>query len=221
MSETIKPTAALVVYSNYLEVHEIIDGKFGPGKPCTEKTIRDLQKVLIKQKKNTYTHLKGLVPSNLIYLDSNTSKPILVWRTEKHKQQLLFSKNTEIASGEAEVPNMIWKWDGSLEIYAYKEWKEMDTKLFYVPLPNTNQGGVCLGNVKIKESFENINDAMEAAMGYYWNSTFTHKMDDFWINYWNHAIAFKKTFSFIDTNLQKEEKYKTLKNFINEITRRN
>lgn len=215
-TKEIKPTAALVVYDDYLEVHQIIDGKFGPGKPCTEEAIKKLQKVLLQQNKSSYSHLKGIVPPNMIYLDSDVTKPVLIWRTEKHKQKLLFSKSTGIASGQAEVPNMIWMFkDESLTVYAYKEWLGMDTVLYYVPLPNTNQGGVCLGNVKIKKDFDSIEDAIKSAESYYWQSTFTHKMDSAWTIVWNEAIKMKKD-EFQDCNLRKETKYKTLKKFINE-----
>ena len=211
----IKAKAALILYDDYIEVHEIRNGKLGPGKPCSEFAIKHLKRVLSRQKKETYPSLKGIVPSNLIYLDSNTSRPVLIWRTEKHKQKLLFDeKKTGIVSGEAEVPNMIWKWDGRLEIYAYKIWKGMDTELFYVPLPNTNQGGVCLGNVKVKNDFDSIEDAIQSAMNYYWNSTFTHKMDFAWTDYWQGAM--RPDGEFQNQNLEKERKYKLLKNFINE-----
>lgn len=211
----VSPKAAMVIYDDYLEVHEIRNDKLGPGKPISEKAIKQLKSVLNKQKKETYPNLKGIVPEGMIYMDSNIARPVLIWQTEKHKQQLLFSKATGIISGEAEVPNMIWKWNGSLEIYAYKEWKGMDTELYYVPLPNTNQGGVCLGNVKIKKDLVSIDDVIKSAMNYYWNSTFTHQMDSAWTLVWNEAIKMKND-KFQDCNLKKETKYKLLKNFINE-----
>lgn len=210
-----EPTAALVIYDDYIEVHQIKDGKLGPGKPCSEEGIKQLQKVLVKRKRGTFTSIKGIVPEGMIYLDSDTTNPVFVWRTEKHKQKLYFSKTTGIASGEAEVPNMIWCWaKENLTVYAYKKWKGMDTELFYVPLPNTNQGGVCLGNVKIKKDLVSIEDVIKSAMNYYWNSTFTHKMSNPWTNYW--LTAMRPNGEFQNQNLEKERKYKLLKNFINE-----
>ena len=214
----IEASAALIIYDDYLEVHQIKDGKVGPGKPCSEEAIKKLQSVLIKRKRNTYNFIKGIVPDGIIYLDSDTTNSVFIWRTEKHKQQLNFSKDTGITSGEAEVPNMIWCWaKENLTVYAYKEWKGMDTELFYVPLPNTNQGGVCLGNVKIKKDFCSIEDVIKSAMNYYWNSTFTHEMDEKWTNFWNTIIASKGKLPFLHGELKKETKYKLLRNFINSI----
>jgi hypothetical protein len=76
------------------------------------------------------------------------------------------------------MPGVIFVLNPSLKVFAYTEFKRMDTKLYAVPLPNINSGGwVCLGSA-YNIAKKNINMEFGLHINFletvFWESTFTH-----------------------------------------------
>lgn len=215
----------LVVYNNgkegyYMESHEIMNGKPQAGKPLSVEAVQKLREALINMSAESFTAFKGVVPLNLLYLDSDVTKPTIIWHTPEMERKLLFSKETGVKSGKAKIPPMIWRLkEDELTVLCYIGNLDMKSKLFYAPFPNVHEeADVCMGNVDISTQDGNLADTIKHVENGFFNSYFnaihhpescTVNIYDFWK--WNMA-ANLVTYSY----LVPHKKYKNLKQFIDD-----
>lgn len=77
---------------------------------------------------------------------------MLAWRYEKGEANLFYDPKLNIKDGIKKLPFILFiVKDDKLITYAYKEWKEDETILYYLPLHNIHSGNdVCMGNVSLK-----------------------------------------------------------------------
>jgi PRTRC genetic system protein B len=139
----------------YIESYDIApDGSPMNAHPLSLREAGELAKALQNKEDKKLGFLKpaGLLPKNLLYLNSGTDA-YAIWYTPKQKASLLFSKNLDIPCGNANIPPLIWKASrDTLAIYAITDSEDISgaTLLHNAPFFNIYRDGkVCMGNVKI------------------------------------------------------------------------
>lgn len=103
----------------------------------------------------------------------------ILWRTEPRVEDLLFTKEAKIKNGKYHIPGLVWNLSGSLDLYAYIEWKDLNTKLYKAPFMNISQESVCLGTgsdwlekaLKVTSSYVDMIKAVEKS---FFLSKFSH-----------------------------------------------
>jgi PRTRC genetic system protein B len=211
------PTNALVFYQTdernkdtYVE-HFDMDKNGNPinAHPLTEREAKNLAKALIvntrKEKEQDFLKPKGILPTNILYINPSAEKSSVIWYTKSRKRQLYFTENLEIPNGMAEVPAMLWLANKrSLRIFALLNNRRPTEKtpLFYAPFFNVYENGnVCMGtvNVDIQKS-TSLEEFTEKWENYFFNSYFSHLMNEHnpvkgnCVNLWKSLIHTDKTF---------------------------
>jgi hypothetical protein len=172
-------------YSNYhLEYHPIEHNKIQSARLLSKETIESVMrnlKLLRKpktKKKNENVLLKkgvsGIIPKNLFYMSIDEINTCLIFFEKAKKRELLFTKDkNSLDSKEYNIPNVVYLYyNQSLFIYAYKEWKGSNTKLYLLPLPNIDEkGSVCMGNVE-RTKINNLSSIIDQTIDTFWNSYF-------------------------------------------------
>jgi PRTRC genetic system protein B len=155
-------------------------GRIKELKPASKTLIANLLANVDKEEK--MTSFGGYIADNLLYCQKGKSDSFkLIWHTEPQKRNLLFKKETQISDGERWIPGLIWIGTHTdLRIYAYREFKGLQTNLYQAPFFNVNESGwVCLGSASnyFKKSIlplKDINKIIQAFEYMFFNSVFTH-----------------------------------------------
>lgn len=154
----------------------LTDGTLAGSKPLSDAFVQELVRNL-KLDKNKYT-FGGYIPPNVIGYAERLEYNHVIWFTAPSKQRLLFKKDTRIPTGEYIVPGVVWSFGNTLELYAYKEWKGINTELYWPPFYNCSGCSVCLGTAKdylrAQGAHYSFLELMESVENTFWNSTFTH-----------------------------------------------
>ncbi|GEM67584.1 hypothetical protein SMI01S_11900 [Sphingobacterium mizutaii NBRC 14946 = DSM 11724] len=159
-------------YEYYFESHDINDnGQVLSGKPLAAETIENILNSFKSQKISAQP--KGLVPSNMVYMDLDNE--IFIWKCPGKKRMLYF-RDEFVGNGEAFVPDMIFKVKGkALSVFAVKDLKSENPILCVPPFPNcSNEGGVCQGSAKTKMKGNTFQDIINYWETIFWASEFTH-----------------------------------------------
>ncbi|MEQ8882694.1 MAG: hypothetical protein RLO12_03615 [Fulvivirga sp.] len=148
------------------------------GRLLQENQLNQLARFLSKreQKRLAPYSFKGLIPSNILYVKQNQDIPTVLWTKTGVQEKLLFTKELGIPDGVCRLPNLLFYLSGSsLKVFAFKSnHMRENTSLFRAPFHNTDDTGVCMGNVKIKARTRFWEDIIEAAEGAFFNSLFSH-----------------------------------------------
>jgi PRTRC genetic system protein B len=176
------PNLILLFYKSqnhsYIESHEVKENKILAGRPLTKKVLMAMMQ---ECSSSMYKQMgfKGIVPVNFMYYNMNPVIPHLIWKVPASKRKLFFSKDMNIPSGVAEVPNLIFEVDnGSFNVFAYKEYVKENTQLYLAPFQNVSSNGtVCTGDVKIKDSFDYIEQMMAHYEDVFFRSEFSGVID--------------------------------------------
>ena len=170
----------------YVESYDI--GKQGNpvnAHPLTAKEMLQLAELLqaAREFKNGFLNSDGILPHKVLHLH-HAQKPSVVWFSPAQIQPIFFVETLGIPSGTAQVPAMVWKAGiDQLSVYALSSNKKPSnhTALFHAPFFNVYENGnVCMGTVDIQIS---KNTSLEEFViqweNYFWNSYFSHLMQDF------------------------------------------
>ncbi|MEZ2336366.1 PRTRC system protein B [Mucilaginibacter sp. RCC_168] len=197
-NEQYLPVKALLIYQSaeqesenyeykpteiYVESYDI--GKHGNpinAHPLSLKEMSTLSELLqsTQELQNNYLQCKGVIPQNLIYVNSQTNG-YAVWYTTPQEVNLFFSDALGIPSGKAKIPALLWKAAKErLEVFALKGKNKpnADTPLYYAPLFNLSQNGsVCMGTVNVQIDRQTyLEQLMTQWESYFFNSYFTHTL---------------------------------------------
>jgi PRTRC genetic system protein B len=158
------PTHFLTIYSRkgssfekYLEIGEIKQGEngfeIGPAIPNDMDFLTDLVDC-IKVENFKALKWKELIPSNVIYCNSENQNPVIIWYQTATKKQLFFDSNMGIETAIFDLPPLLFACKGNeLKIFRLIEVPNINSELFMVPLPNIHDDSkVCLGNNKPKKA---------------------------------------------------------------------
>jgi PRTRC genetic system protein B len=149
------------------------------GHPLSVRESNTLGKALQvnEQKKQGYLIPKGLMPANVLHLDSSADG-YAIWHTPPRFVRLLFTENLRIPSGKAHIPALVWKAGrGGLQLFAVTDTVFQETTaLSYAPFFNLyHDGRVCMGNVRIRIPGDcGLEQFMEHWQEYFFNSYFSH-----------------------------------------------
>lgn len=208
------PQSALVFYQSkkpnsepYVEYFDMDEnGNLINAHPLSVREAKNLSKSLQIQseKEKTFLKPKGLLPTNVLYLDVSDNGKV-IWFTKAQKKDLFFVKNLDIPNGNANIPSLLWCADKfGLKIFALKSNKRPNenTPLFHAPFFNIYEDGkVCMGtvDVKIKKS-SSLEEFIESWEDYFFNSYFSHLMNNHnpiqgnCVNLWKDLIQNKNSF---------------------------
>ena len=209
------PHKALIIYKSdndngkdlYVESYDM-DEKGRPinARPLNAEESEHLSKVLrvSYQEQNCFLECKGLLPDNVLYLNSHSHNGSVIWYSKAKEVNLYFKKELGIPCGQAHVPALLWKASReNLEIYALGDNKKpkLKTPLFHAPFFNiSSDARVCMGtvNVEIGEDFGLI-EFMNIWEIYFFDSYFSHTMNHTpvktnIIQLWKELIASKRKF---------------------------
>jgi PRTRC genetic system protein B len=173
----------LVVYQSsqgryYIEQTPVAgEGNLFVGfKPLDEHFIKTVFRSMDIREEATL--FSGYVPDNVIGYAHGFRNSTVMWYTPPFRPMMIFNKETRIKSQHYSVPGLLWIYNGSLDIYAYKKWNAKETELYMPPFYNCDKNGnVCLGTAsqwiagKKAMSFE---DLMKTVQDGFWKSEFTH-----------------------------------------------
>lgn len=182
------PYSALVFYresgqlnNTYVE-HFDFDRKGFPvnAHPLTEQEGVHLARALTiqKEKDNNFLHCKGILPSNVLHIDSGKNACVM-WYTLEKRRNLFFTDFLHIPNGQANAPAMLWQaTKNKLTVFALRGNRRptLQTTLYHAPFFNVyDDGEVCMGNfdVSIKNS-ASIQEFIQAWEAYFFNSYFSH-----------------------------------------------
>jgi PRTRC genetic system protein B len=152
-------------YSNYyLETHDILsDGKeyrWQEGKSFEKEHLKELS-IALGNNAFKPIEIKGLMPSNILYLKQSFFNLSLAWYLPPSKRMLHFKKELKLAAGIISLPGLIFcVEDKELIVVAVKGKSKpnLKTSLFKAPFHNIHAtASVCLGNTsdtKPKETIE-------------------------------------------------------------------
>jgi len=194
-SSNYQPVKALLIYNKqteeaennsvYVESYDI--GKFGNpinAHPLTMKETLALSGIFqtAQELKTGFLRCKGLMPGKVLYVNPEKGG-YAVWYTPPQEVPLFFSGSLGIKSGKGKVPAMIWRAGReSLSVYALKGNRKPSEKttLYHAPFFNIySDGKVCMGNVRVDIGQETrLEDFILQWEKYYWNSYFSHLMND-------------------------------------------
>jgi len=225
----VKPIAALIAYKSgtdtYFESHSIVEGKMGPGKPASVESLGKIKLLFESVDAKVYQTIKGAIPRNLLYINSDKTNPVLVFHTTSQKVKLNFSKSLKVASQEYYVPKLLWVFKGGeISIYALRT-ATLTSKVYQAPFFNIYQNGnVCMGNVSMEKEFSDISEAMEKIQGYFYNSQFTthgdydHRIKGSLVHFWRELGESNKGQIWSNNHLFVQDKqFKTIQDVIDQF----
>ena len=185
------PKSALVFYETkgtdtamYVE-HFDMDSNGTPinAHPLTVKEANVLAKALqTDEEKNTaFLKSKGILPTNILHINPNAEKGIVLWYTKAQQRQLYFVDSLGISNGMAQVPPMLWLASkSSLTVFALASDRRPTEKtpLHYAPYFNIyEKGNVCMGTVGIDiKNSASVEEFIQAWEHYFFNSYFSHSL---------------------------------------------
>lgn len=154
------PTNFMVVYTRkentnekYLEIGNITESEdkysIAGLQPANMEFLNDLVSAI---KTENYKALKweGVIPKNVLYYHSENSEPTIMWLRPAEKRQLHFNEKKQ--SGNYELHDILFvAYKGELYVFRYGAHKTnpLQSKLYYVPLPNIyDDCRVCTGNAE-------------------------------------------------------------------------
>jgi PRTRC genetic system protein B len=213
-----EPKAALIAYVNgqnsYFESHDIKEGKFGPGKPASLDSLRALKNLFDGIDGNDSSELKGKIPKNLLYINSDKTNPILIFHTPEQNVKLHFARELQIKSKEYSIPKLLWVFHkDEISVFALRS-TGLKSPVYHAPFFNVYENGkVCMGNVNISNKSEYIGSAINAITNAFFNSEFSNHIHnekcfkepiiDFWQNResrweYNHLLVRNKKLKTIE-----------------------
>ena len=224
------PKSALVFYETkgtdtaMYVVHFDMDSNGTPinAHPLTVKEANVLAKALqTDEEKNTaFLKSKGILPTNILHINPNAEKGIVLWYTKAQQRQLYFVDSLGISNGMAQVPPMLWLASkSSLTVFALANDRRPTEKtpLHYAPFFNIyEKGNVCMGTVSIDiKNSASVEEFIQAWEHYFFNSYFSHSLCENLtkkniVNLWKDLIGTDKPFP--KEALKKNNK--TLKNLL-------
>lgn len=121
----------------------------------------------------------GYIPPNVLGYKEGVQFNQFAWYTPPSMQYLLFTKDANIKSGNYYVPGLVWILSNTVNVWAYKEWKELNTELYRAPFLNINDENVCMGTAIdfLKDTLKKSNTFLDVIKGVedsFWNSRFDH-----------------------------------------------
>lgn len=148
------------------------------NRPLSISTIKKVFNSLQKHSEKR-TNFGGYIPPYVLGYKEGVKHNKFLWRSEPGIKDIFFTKQSNIKSHKYHVPGLVWFLENELSIYAYKEWKELKTELFYAPFLNVSKEVVCLGtaNEYVSASLRNAHcftDTIKALEIGFWNSYFSH-----------------------------------------------
>lgn len=216
------PRLSVVVYEldrrYYLELHEIVNGKLGPGKPLEQEQIQDIVEYFDTDQR-TDSNILGIIPPGVLYSDWSMKNKVLVWRNEPQSRMMYFTKDLHIKNGVANQPALVYHLDnGSLNIYAVDD----AGKLYDAPYHNVSGADVCLGSAKLPRpktaTYESIIQHYEQL---FWKSEFSHlagnesPVNGNLNSYWKSNIGKKTKFDY--SILKESTEYKTVNDLLTNL----
>ena len=200
-----KPVQVITVYRSttdyYLESRNVMEVNnnflMTAATPLTEETTSALIRSLGDAKKKTDSvRPKGLMPENMLYYKQDIHDYVFVWFEAARIQSLYFHKETGIKSGKANCPGFIFKLNREkLSVWAVRDKKvKLNTQLFHAPFSNITNGAVCLGNAKLPDPKEYLEDIMNSWGKAFFLSEFTSHGGADTAKLWNDLIGTKKSF---------------------------
>lgn len=186
LNKVFKPLLNLTIYeatfSNdftetnyYIEAREVKpNGKLGAAAPLKEETIENIA--------SSFNNANGpklivnkILPSNLIMINQFPGQEKLIWLCKQSVRNLFFKKNIGIEDGRYPIPNLIFRWNGQLSVYAVKETKmNNNTVLYRAPYPNSGSN-VCMGNAGFRLNHSmTIHRVIEEIENRFFGSYFSH-----------------------------------------------
>lgn len=187
------PISALVFYGSkgtksdmYVE-HFEMDKNGNPinAHPLTEREAKVLARALQVEKDRDSAYLKsnGILPTNILHINSNKDKGAVLWYTKAQQRHLYFVDGLEIPNGKSYLPPMVWYANKkSLFVFALKSDRRPTEKtiLYYAPFFNIYENGnVCMGTVSVAiKNSASVEDFTSAWEDYFFNSYFSHLMQN-------------------------------------------
>lgn len=224
------PKSALVFYetkgtdtATYVE-HFDMDKNGNPinAHPLTVREANVLAKSLQtdEEKNQAFLKPKGILPTNVLHINPNTEKGMVLWYTKTQKRQLYFVDSLGIPNGMAQVPPMLWLASkSSLSVFALANDRRPTEKtpLHHAPFFNIyEKGNVCMGTVSVDiKNSASVEEFIKAWEHYFFNSYFSHSLCENLtkkniVNLWKDLIQTVKPFP---TEVLKKNN-KTLKNLL-------
>lgn len=211
-----QPLKALVIYQSisdsdaYIESFDINpdNGEMFNAHPLNLKECAQIGQIVneMPQLKYNFLYCNGILPENLLNVNTQLGNPFAIWYTPAKKVQLNFSKSLDIPNGTAFIPPMLWKADKeNLWVFALDSDNRPSykTQLYHAPFFNIyNEGNVCMGTVKIDITDDmGLIDFMAKWEQYFFNSDFSHTINeispikDNIVSFWKHHIGSDKKFN--------------------------
>ena len=185
------PKSALVFYETkgansdvYVEYFDM-DKNGTPinAHPLTEREAKVLARALIteKNKDKAFLNSSGILPTNILQINANKDKGVVLWYTKAQRRQMYFVDNLGIPSGKTQVPAMLWLASKSnLTVFALATDRRPteQTPLHYAPFFNIyEKGNVCMGTVNIEiTNSASVEEFTRAWEHYFFNSYFSHSL---------------------------------------------
>lgn len=156
--------------------YDIESDTYSDFKPITEETFESLNKFFKKKLNLKKYFIKGMIPRNIHYFDTESLH--VIWTTEEKQTEQLFT-DSKIKNGTYPVPKLLWKFHkGNLDIFAYKIEKGKIV-LYNAPFLNTSLGGgVCSGSIKYDFDTFDYLKIIQIIESKFYNSYFTHTNND-------------------------------------------
>lgn len=183
------PDQAIVIYKKahdyYLESHKAIltnnQVQWSEGISFKKESLKNLA-IELGNKSFKPLEVNGILPIELLYFKQTFLDLTMVWYLPPSNQKLHFSKELKIKSGVVNLPGFIFMVQkDDLFIYAVKTDKrpDLNTRLYKAPFHNIYENGcVCLGNVIQNKRTEFIHTEMERWQNRFFNSEFSHFIDE-------------------------------------------
>jgi len=170
----------------YIESYDINkDGRPVNAHPLSAKEMIDLSESLqsAQELQTNYLNSEGLLPSNVLHINPKATGEV-IWYTPAQEVNVFFAAALGIPCGKAKVAPMIWKaGKESLSVFSLNKNKKpkAETALYHAPFFNIyNNGNVCMGTVDVQIKQDCcLEEFMEQWQNYFWNSYFSHLMNDF------------------------------------------
>ncbi|TSD66367.1 PRTRC system protein B [Inquilinus sp. KBS0705] len=168
----------------YVESYDIgRNGQPVNAHPLSVKEMIALSEVLqsAQDVKGGFLKSRGLLPQKVLYVDQQVNG-FAVWHTPPREVTLFFTDALGIPSGNAKIPALVWKADGSkLSVYAVKGKARPceSTTLCHAPFFNIYaNGNVCMGTVSIQIACTScLEDFMQEWEQYFFSSYFSHSIN--------------------------------------------
>lgn len=215
LQELYLPSKLLVIYKQAFEENKSIYVESfdlnSKGMPVNAHPLNSAEAVGLAEALYADTSLgshflqpETLLPVNLLHIRPGAAG-WAVWYTKATKVQLFFSQQLGIPAGKASIPPLLWKaTKEELCIYALTSDRRpgLDTPLCHAPFFNLYKNGkVCMGTVDIEIDNDcRLENFMELWQEYFFNSYFSHLLDDYCpvsvniVTLWKELIGTNKPF---------------------------